>query len=99
MFPEPIPSPDPLDPMEGTCSHGRLECDECAGGGQDEEPPRQILIEEIWRLRRERDAARSALFKVALALEEADGGRSGTYENGPSRIHALAKARDEEISF
>lgn len=34
-FPEPIPSPDPLDPMEGTCSHGRYADEGC---GECEEP-------------------------------------------------------------
>lgn len=41
------------------------------------------------KVRKERDASSKALFDVAIALEEADGGRSGTYENGPPRIRAL----------
>ena len=61
----------------------------------DEQTTFDAVQAYLAKVHKERDAASKALFDVAIALERADGGASGTYENGPPRIRALARDRDE----
>ena len=60
----------------------------------DEQTTFDAVKAYLTKVHKERDASSKALFDVAIALEEADGGRSGTDENGPPRIRAIATARD-----